>query len=139
MLVLVIGCGSDSTEPDEPATISAAPDFEGEEGTASVSLDWWGTYQGVVPCADCEGIATTLILNQDNTYVLRVSYLGKGDGNMTEVSGPWRWKTGNIAILNGETFGPDQFFVSEGYVVQLDMEGNRITGDLADKYILKKQ
>ena len=27
-------------------------------------LDWDGTYKGVTPCADCEGIETTVTLNR---------------------------------------------------------------------------
>ncbi len=138
-MMTIVSCGSSETETDEPTTIGAAPDLEGAEGTASVSLDWAGTYEGVVPCADCSGIQTTLVLSADKSYNLTVSYLGKGDGKPTSVHGGWSWKTGNIVMLNGENFGPDQFFVSEGYVEQLDLEGNKITGDLADKYILKKK
>ena len=32
-----------------------------------------------------------------------------------------------------------KYFVAEGYLKALDLEGNEITGDLADKYQLKKE
>ena len=36
--------------------------------TAENALDWNGTYKGILPCADCEGIKTELELNSDKTY-----------------------------------------------------------------------
>ena len=47
-----------------------------EEHNAKNSLDYIGMYKGVVPCADCEGIETTLWLD-DNNFVLITNYLGK--------------------------------------------------------------
>ena len=41
------------------------------------ALDWEGTYMGIVPCADCEGIEKTILLNKENTYTLTSKYLGK--------------------------------------------------------------
>ncbi len=41
------------------------------------SVDWPGTYQGILPCADCEGIKTQLLINKDLNYILRLSTWGK--------------------------------------------------------------
>ena len=35
--------------------------------SSATSLDWEGVYRGVVPCADCEGIVTTITLRRDGT------------------------------------------------------------------------
>ena len=35
------------------------------------NLNFYGTYEGILPAADCEGIRTALTLNNDNTYVLK--------------------------------------------------------------------
>ena len=108
--------------------------------TSQNSLDWSGMYKGVVPCADCEGIETILILNSDKTYLLRTKYLGKGDGQPIEKTGSLTWNAeGNTITLGGIENAPGQYFVGENQVIQLDMSGNRITGGLADKYILNKQ
>ena len=62
--------------------------------------EWEGTYTGVVPCADCEGISTTLTLNRDMTYALQTRYLGKGFQTYDRRS-TFRWdNTGKVAILN---------------------------------------
>lgn len=147
-LIAVLGmyaCGSSNTETpatDSPAVVAPyqPADTVGAEGSASVSIDVDGTYKGILPCADCEGIETVLELKAaDKSYTLTTKYLGKGDGKPGSVKGNWDWKTGNIIELQGESFGPDQYFVSEGKIIQLDMEGKRITGAMADRYELAKQ
>jgi uncharacterized lipoprotein NlpE involved in copper resistance len=34
---------------------------------------------------------------------------------------------------------PNRYLVGENTLTQLDMEGNKITGNMADQYVLKKQ
>ena len=113
--------------------------------TSRTSLDWNGTYSGVTPCASCSGIDTTLTLKQDNTYVLETRYLG--DENeakkvFTE-AGSFEWNNeGNKISLMGDASridGPKQYQVGENQLLMLDMEGNRITGSLAELYRLAKQ
>ena len=43
------------------------------------SLDWSGTYKGITPCADCEGIETILTLNADvqRSFTLVEEFKGK--------------------------------------------------------------
>jgi len=51
-------------------------------------------YEGILPCADCEGIKTTLTLFQNNlkkqyTYRLQEEYLGQSNGKIFETTGKW--------------------------------------------------
>jgi copper homeostasis protein (lipoprotein) len=108
--------------------------------TSQNALDWQGTYAGVTPCADCEGIITTLQLKQDNTYRLRQQYGSKGTKGF-EKEGSFEWnKNGNVIMLQGikEGDGPRFYKVGENRVVQLDLQGNEITGNLAPMYTLTK-
>lgn len=108
--------------------------------TSQVSLDWAGMYKGVVPCADCEGIETTVVLNADQTYLLRTAYLGKPDALASEKTGTFTWNAaGNTVVLSSLENAPNQYFVGENQLIQLDLAGNKITGDLAQKYVLMKQ
>lgn len=101
------------------------------------ALDWSGTYKGMAPCADCEGIETELILNKDLTFVLKTKYLGKEKDNVFEEKGNFTWnESGSFISLKGI---PYQYKVGENTLTQLDVEGKVITGLLADKYILKKK
>ncbi len=109
-----------------------------DEHNARNSLDILGTYKGVLPCADCEGIETEITLLNDETYTKKIKYLGK-DKKAFEEMGDYTWKEdGNTVILEGINSEPVEYLVTENSLMQLDMQGNKITGDLADKYILKK-
>jgi len=103
------------------------------------ALDWNGTYKGITPCADCEGIETEIVLNLDLTYVMRTKYLGKGDGKVFEEKGSFAWdKSGGSISLEGRKGSPSQYKVGENQLIQLDMAGKPIKGDLADRFVLRK-
>ena len=46
----------------------------------------FGTYEGTLPAADCEGIKTILVINEDKTYTLKSEYIGRKDATF-ETSG----------------------------------------------------
>ena len=103
------------------------------------SLDWQGTYSGVIPCGDCEGIETIVMLNQDFKYKIKTKYLGKSN-EVFEKSGKFTWnEIGTTITLQGITNSASQYFVGENTLTQLDVEGNRIAGNLSEKYMLKKE
>src|SRR5690606_3065535 len=89
------------------------------------------------PCADCEGIRITLALQKD-TYRLTRTYLVK-DSFSNHSEGEFTWsEDGSTITLSGVKNTPAQYKVGENKLFQLDMEGNLITGTLADRYILTK-
>jgi len=110
-----------------------------DQHTSANSLDWSGTYKGTLPCADCQGIATELTLNNNNTYILKTKYVGKDD-TVQEERGSFAWnKEGNKIILANTKDQPRQYWVGENAITQLDLSGNKISGVLAEKYVLTKQ
>ena len=105
------------------------------------SLDWAGTYRGVLPCADCEGIETMVYLDGDLSYEISTQYLGKSK-ETNKQKGTFSWdKTGSMITLNRATNSEAaaRFKVAEGKLISLDTKGNPITGALADKYTLQKE
>lgn len=101
------------------------------------SLDWPGVYQGILPCADCKGIKTQLLLNEDLTYTLKTQFLEKSDSVFSE-NGKFNWNdSGNTITLNNTNHQIYQ--VGENILFQLDKDGNRITGNLAGNYTLGKE
>lgn len=105
---------------------------------AQNSLDWEGTYKGSTPCADCEGIETAVTLNKNMTFAIKTKYKGKGN-KVFEETGHFKWDNkGSNIILEGLKDRPTQFFVGENTLTQLDMDGNKVIGDLAEHYVLKK-
>ncbi|HSI77424.1 MAG TPA: copper resistance protein NlpE N-terminal domain-containing protein [Lunatimonas sp.] len=128
ILLMWWGCQKNTT------TTTALPTGD----TSELSLDWAGTYTGVIPCADCEGIATTVDLNSDRTYRMSTTYKGKSEEKFVQ-EGTFFWnELGNIITLNGIKNGASQYLVGENTLFQLDLEGNRITGNLAENYQLLK-
>lgn len=100
------------------------------------SLDYKGTYKGHTPSASGEGIIVSVVL-EDSTYVRTLEYVGK-KAKPFEEKGTYSWNAaGNTVTLKGAEV-PNQYFVGENTLTQLDIDGNKITGDLADKYVLKK-
>lgn len=104
------------------------------------SLDYAGTYVGTMPCADCSGIRTEITLNADGTYSMVSVYEGKGNEgeNTFRDSGRYTWNNaGSVITLNNDS--TEQYQVGENQLIALDMHGEKITGELADMYILKKR
>ncbi|MHC5201812.1 copper resistance protein NlpE [Myroides sp. LJL119] len=120
-------------------TVVEQQTFTGQDGhTTENSVDWDGTYKGVLPCADCPGIEVTIVLNPDGTFQREDVYQDKKDGTFKQV-GTFTWdKDGRIVTLKSKD-EVSQFQVREGSMVMLDTQGNIITGELADNYVLTKQ
>jgi copper homeostasis protein (lipoprotein) len=87
-VVLLLGACQRSEEPQGAGT-AAAP------GAADAPLADFGaerTWQGVLPCSDCLGIDTRLVLREEGRqrrYRLEETYLGAGEPNRFERQGPW--------------------------------------------------
>jgi len=100
------------------------------------ALDWAGAYRGVLPCADCSGIETVVLLGSDGTYRTRRKYLGKNDRVFSD-QGRFTWnEAGDTVTFMGEE--PLRYFVGENRLTRLALDGARITGPLAEHYVLTK-
>ena len=112
-------------------------EFKTTADNSMTSIDWAGIYQGVLPCADCEGIKTQIVLNKDLSYALETSYIGKNE-KVFKTQGTFKWdENGSKITLDNEN--KQIYQVGENRIFHLDKDGNRITGDLADKYIMEKE
>ncbi|MDC8101346.1 copper resistance protein NlpE [Chryseobacterium rhizosphaerae] len=133
-----IGSTTDSASVQTPSTDSiskATPTAAGD--TSENSLDWNGTYEAVVPCADCPGIKTSLTLNNDKTFSIGEEYLDRNSKNQDKGSFEWD-TTGSIITLKGKTANY-KYKVGENILIQLDMDGKEIDGPNKDLYIFKKK
>jgi uncharacterized lipoprotein NlpE involved in copper resistance len=106
--------------------------------TPEISLSWPGLYTGLIPAADGPGIEVQLTLNYDKTFALQYKYIDRGD-NVFIQEGTFTWdSSGRIVVLGIENF-PPYYLAAEGRLIQLDMQGNRISGALAEHYVLEKR
>lgn len=132
--VLLAGCTNGKKAEDAKGTTDTAQ--VADLHTAETSLDYYGLYKGVTPAADCPGIETTLTLNTDNTFTLRLVYIDR-DTQFDETGN--FVLDGNILTLTSRDGTKSYYKVEEGQVRMLNADKQEVTGELADMYILKQE
>jgi len=87
------------------------------------------SFVGILPCADCPGIAQTLTLREDGLYRLRRTYLGKPGNPFLEV-GHWRLDgDGRLFLRSGSDVS--LFVIDDAATLrQLDRAGQPIRSAL---------
>lgn len=129
--------GPDTSAPAEPAAAPATDEAAAPVTAAGISLP--ATFMGVLPCADCEGIDTTLTLDAGFRYRLRSRYVGKPPGQDTFV------EAGRFAVSDAGTrlalYGPTAgtvIFAVQGpdQLTRLDTSGEPIASQL--NYTLRR-
>ena len=99
-----------------------------------------GIYQGLLPCADCAGIQTTLYLFPDSTFEETMLYLGKATPTTFVAGGRWAAPAGRgqVRLLRPNNGGPDLYNQTPRGLQQLDLRGQPVTGALAGRYFLSR-
>jgi len=132
LFILFIGMAScKSTKNTQTNEVKTTGD------NSMTSVDWPGTYQGILPCADCEGIKTQLVLNKDLSYLLKTSYIGRGD-TVYQTKGTFKWDENGSKVTLGNS-EKQIYQVGENKLFHLDKNGTRITGNLENNYIMEKE
>ncbi|MEQ8476229.1 copper resistance protein NlpE N-terminal domain-containing protein [Fulvivirga sp.] len=135
--LIILGCQSQNSSNSDNETNSEEQKPIPTGDNSQNSLDWAGTYQGTLPCDDCKGIQTEIILKGDGSFTMTTQYLGKSKTRNTG-NGTFSWdETGSNITLRVDGTN-NQYKVGEYVLFKLDNEGNRITGDLAENYMLRK-
>jgi len=123
-----------TSERQKPDWLSGvAPDMH----TSEMVLDFFGTYEGVLPSASGMGIVTILTLNEDRTFEMSRTYL-RGDGGEEFVyEGNYTIEFGEIVVLDLGN-GNEMFFdLREGSLALLDNQMNRIeSAPFQPRYLL---
>jgi uncharacterized lipoprotein NlpE involved in copper resistance len=138
-IFLVAACSTPSDQPEAASnTADSAPAIADSAHNSRNALDWPGTYSGTLPCADCEGIKTTVKLNADGTFERELVYLGE-TGEPVRQAGSFSWNdAGSIVTLAPGDGTTQKYQVGENQLFHLDQAGNRIGGELADRYVLRQ-
>ncbi|MBF6608197.1 MAG: META domain-containing protein [Flavobacterium sp.] len=123
--------------PPAPTEITSDTVVLQDEHSAQNSLDYLGMYRGSLPCADCETVETSIELTEDFHFWMIRS--GGKEQKREEISGTYSWnEEGTTIILDNLAGEPNQFLVTENSLIQLDINGNKIVGNQAEKYVLTK-
>ncbi|MDI9240323.1 copper resistance protein NlpE [Lysobacter sp. LF1] len=126
--------------PVEPATTTPAADAGPVAQRAPFDVKAFaGTFTGTLPCADCPGIDTRIVLATDGTYTITESYQERtapelhGDGTWTVEENDQR-----LRLDPNSKDERDRLFaiLSQDEIRQLDLEGKAIESSLP--YNLKR-
>jgi len=112
-----------------------------EAHTSRNSLNWEGVYTGVLPSDDCEGIDTSISLDKDQTYLIKLRYLGSPEKERKDFisEGKFTWdEKGNNITLEGAKEGSRKFKVGENYLLPLDKNAKEVEGIPGNNYKLLK-
>ena len=130
-VILAAGCAAGVGNPDRTTSDGQMQISTEAERAAS------GVYDGVIPAADGPGIRVALYVRAVGTYTRIDTYLEK---NLTTVEdGRWTVKGNRIQMTPLDPKKPIRWAERDGNELRLmDIEGNPITGALADNYVLRK-
>ncbi len=115
-------------------------EHEGHVKPISESEEFRGVFYGFLPCNDCNGIKTTLSLKQKNNYLL-VTQPARESSREYYEKGKYSWNDKNHTVVltpRKESTKRQYHIENEGTLIQLNSDGERITGDRADDYILRR-
>lgn len=127
-------CNSNTTKNE--ASSSNDSTYVDTTHNSQNAIDWAGVYDGVLPCADCAGIKTSIKLNDDNTFSYTAEYLDKN--TTVQDTGKFMWHdNGSVVHLMGKDLNA-KYKVGENQIIQLDESGKIIEGPLAEQYYLIK-
>ncbi|MBX3256937.1 MAG: copper resistance protein NlpE N-terminal domain-containing protein [Chitinophagaceae bacterium] len=148
LIIFCIACSNTSENTPSDADINSALALKNNGGREydSLQLTLVGTFEGTIPCADCGGIKTELILYQDianaenNTYTLSETYLGGKLGDTTFTSnGKWDIlkgmkgdDTATVYFLNYDEPDDSRYFLKKGdaAIIMLDKDQQLIESPL---------
>ena len=100
--------------------------------------DIGGVYAGLLPCADCPGIETTLTINPDNSFEISQVYIDRDSVPFISSGKITKGDKDNIWVFKNrynETF----YQFEDSVLIMLNKDKERIKGLLEEHYILKKK
>lgn len=116
LLFFLIGCNNRDVDAVQPAQV---------EELKSMQQSW----RGVLPCADCEGIETSLFLEKDGNWVMSQRYLGAREPAAFASYGRWARTADKLTLT--DSHGEKIYFRAKGDGLEmLDREGKPIESTL---------
>src|SRR6516162_5087947 len=122
MFVILLAIATVVSTASQQGGAGAPPTQPADMHNSRISLDWAGTYEGVLPYADCPGTKTRLTLNYDGSYRLVTQAQGSQNAEKS-VSGVFPRPPNGKALTLDQPGRRPQFFVGEGRLILLRPEG----------------
>ena len=93
-------------------------------------------FSGVLPCADCPGIETVIVLNE--TGFEELSHYQERGNNLFQEEGTWSLSGDTLKLYRSEDELYKAFIFSREQIKQLDQDLQPITGVLEENYVLDR-
>lgn len=106
---------------------------------AHKEASWPGTYRGVLPCVNCEGLEAIVTLKEDTTFLLKTKFLGS-DVAIPDTTGRVIWNEPNkLFSLDIASYLSPHFEIAGDTLYNLGLDSKRVVGADAHKFIFKRQ
>jgi uncharacterized lipoprotein NlpE involved in copper resistance len=126
-LLLFVKCTTQSVEKEK---------FKND--TSKIERTVFGTYEGKIPCADCEGVLENLELKNNYTFILKSTYKGRAEETSFVEQGKYVVDSGKIVLFpDDSTVDYPKYLIVNHSLEKLDMNGERIKSVL--NYKLRKR
>lgn len=135
-VLLLLGCKNDEKLPFEAKPIDITRYVRNYE----TSVDWPGTYTGVLPCDGCVGIETFLTINKNLTYRLVQRKVAiDTDHPELETTGNFSWnEAGNVISMQGIENDQLRLKVGRLYLKPIDSLGFEVRPERGNNFHLLK-
>ncbi|WP_233897587.1 copper resistance protein NlpE [Tenacibaculum piscium] len=140
MTLSLIGCkevskkNNEDTLTKQPKTDVEKPLNNDEISKKIIASN--GTYTGLLPCASCPGIVSTVFLKKDGTFEKNDLYLDSKDGYFTE-KGTFSFTKKNNVILKTATESMS-YALEENTLTLLGIDGEKSSSAVSEMYKLTK-
>lgn len=128
----LVSCGNKQSTENQEATTDTV--VVAEPAPAPIS----GTFEGTLPCADCSGIKTELVISEDGKFKLTETYMAKKEKQFVSEGEIVRGEGGRFSLTDKDGT-VRQYELTDNTIAVLNAEGKKAEGELADKYILTKK
>lgn len=130
----LVSCGNKQNTDNQEAIVDTVAMAEPTPAPTPIS----GTFEGTLPCADCSGIKTELVIGEDGKFKLTETYMAKKEKQFVSEGEIVRGEGGRFSLTDKDGT-VRQYELTDNTIAVLDAEGKKAEGELADKYILTKK
>ena len=130
----LVSCGNKQNTDNQEATVDTVAMAEPTPAPTPIS----GTFEGTLPCADCSGIKTELVIGEDGKFKLTETYMAKKEKQFVSEGEIVRGEGGRFSLTDKDGT-VRQYELTDNTIAVLNAEGKKAEGELADKYILTKK
>ena len=138
--LLATACNQTNSAESTTETDTTQQSMADQREAMTENLSYAGTYEGVLPCADCAGIKTTLTVDKES-YTLKEEYEGKEGVFDSKGSVSYDAEKQLLTLTDAANANDKRCYrVTEGALKMLSADGSEITDtELAAKYVLNKK